>query len=474
MDNKALLIGGELVFTDDVMSVESPWTREPVGECCRAGPAEVQKALDTAYAGAQTMRQLRSYQRADILHRVADGLVERREDFARMIAMEGGKPILEARAEAVRAESTFRLAAETARSWGGELLPLDITAAGGDRVALVRRFPVGLVTGISPFNFPLNLVAHKIAPAVAAGCSINLKPASATPLTALMLGELLLEAGIPPGGCNVVPVSSSLAGPLLEDPRVKAVTFTGSVAVGWELMRRAVGKRVCLELGGNAAAIVEPDCDLEHALNRILVGGYAHTGQICISVQHVLVHRELFDEFLTRFVPMVEGLKMGDPLDEETRVAAIIDEEEARRVEEWVDEAVAAGGRLLCGGGRDGNRIPPAVLVEVPDHCRISCEEAFAPVTLVAPYDRFEQALERINSWKFGLQTGVFTHDVGRAMMAYNRLDVGGVIIDDIPTFRVDNYPYGGVKQSGFGREGIRYAMEELSELKTLVLPAPR
>jgi len=469
-----LLIGGEKVFTDDMLSIDNPWTGDVVGECCRAGEREVQQALDSGQAGAQAMRELRNYQRAEILHRAADAIGERNEDFARLISMEGGKPINEARVEASRSESTFRLAAEAARVWGGELLPLDISPGGGDRIALVRRFPLGMVTAISPFNFPLNLVAHKVAPAIAVGNSINVKPSSSTPLSALKLGDLLLDAGLPPGGCNVIPMASKFALPLIEDPRVKAVTFTGSAIVGWGIMRRAAGKRVCLELGGNAAAIVEPDCDVDHALRRILIGGYAHTGQVCISVQHVLLHRDIHNRFLDEFVPMVEGLRMGDPLDESTQVTAVISESEAVRIEEWIDEAVGMGARVLCGGKRDGNRITPAVLVDVPEHCRLYAEEAFAPLTVVSAYDEYEQALERVNSWQFGLQTGVFTRDIGKAMTAFNRLDVGGVIIDDIPTVRVDNYPYGGVKQSGFGREGVKYAMEELSELKTMVIPAPR
>ena len=473
-DTIPLLIGGEKVFTDDILTVDSPWTREKVGECYYAGEREVVQALEAGRAGAEVMRGLKNYQRAEILHRAADAIAEQNESFARLIALEGGKPIREARGEASRAETTFRLAAEASRSWGGELLPLDINAGGGDRVALVRRFPLGLVTGISPFNFPLNLVAHKVAPSLAVGNAINVKPASSTPLTALKLGELLLEAGLPAGACNIIPMPSRLAAPLIEDPSVKAVTFTGSAEVGWGIMKRACGKRVCLELGGNAAAIVESDCDLDHALQRILIGGYAHTGQVCISVQHVLLHKDVYEQFLNSFVPMVEGLKMGDPLEDETQVAAIIDEGEALRIEEWIDEAVIAGARLICGGERDGNRVTPAILENVPETCRISAEEAFAPVTIMSAYDSFETALERVNSWKFGLQTGVFTRDVGKAMLAYNRLDVGGVIIDDIPTFRVDNYPYGGVKSSGFGREGVKYAMEELSELKTLVIPAPR
>jgi len=474
MEPLPLIINGERQPAERTLTVRSPWSGEVVGECGYAGSREIAWALDSAFVGAGRMRALKNYQRADILHKAADRIAAESESFARLIAMEGGKPIREARAEALRAESTFRLAAEATRTWGGELLPLDVTSVGGDRVALVRRFPLGMVTGISPFNFPLNLVAHKIAPALAAGCSINLKPASATPLTALKLGELLLNCGLPPGGCNVIPTPSSMAELLITDARVKLVTFTGSGAVGWDLMRKASGKRVCLELGGNAAAIVEPDFDLDQARERILVGGYAHTGQICISVQHILLNRRISEPFMERFVPMVATLKLGDPLDESTQVSALIDESEAKRVKEWMDEAVAAGAHLLCGGQREGNRVAPAILTKVPSWCKISAEEAFGPVTVVTVYDKFEQALDIVNSWKFGLQTGVFTNDLTKAMLAFSRLDVGGVIIGDIPTFRVDNYPYGGLKQSGFGREGVRYAMEEMSELKTLVLPAPR
>ncbi|MCF7811150.1 aldehyde dehydrogenase family protein [bacterium] len=469
-----LLIGGRQVRTTDVLSVTSPWSGETVGECCRAGEKEVQQALDIGHAASKKMKDLRNYQRADILHRTADLISAQAEDFAHLIALEGGKPILEARGEAARAVSTFRLAAEAARIWGGELLPLDITPGGGDRIAIVKRFPLGLVTGISPFNFPLNLVAHKVAPAIATGNAINIKPASSTPLTALKLGELMLDAGLPPGALNVLPMKSELAVPLLEDPRVKAVTFTGSGAVGRYINRLAFGKRICLELGGNAAALVEPDADLDHALNRILVGGYAHSGQVCISVQHVLLQWDIYDDFMAKYIPMVESLKMGDPLDESTKVTALIDNGEAERIEEWIKEAISMDAILLCGGERNKNCIAPLVLTDVPDDAHLCCDEAFAPLTVVSGYDKFQEAIDRVNSWKYGLQTGVFTTNIEKAMKAYNRLDVGGVIINDVPTFRVDNYPYGGVKESGFGREGVKYAMDELSELKTMVMNSPR
>lgn len=470
---RKIIINGELRETSLIKPVHCPWSGEVVDECYFATPAEVEEALSVGAEAAKVMRELRSYQRAQILHKAADLIAQGKEELARSIAQEGGKPIREARVEAMRAETTFRLAAEEARRWGGEILPLDINPLGGDRLALVRRFPLGLVTGISPFNFPLNLVAHKVAPALAAGCAINLKPASYTPLTALRLGEILLEAGLPGGAFNVLPLSPEGATPLIEDPRVKLITFTGSAEVGWAIKRRAWDKRVCLELGGNAAAIIDECCDLEFAARRIVVGGYAHSGQICISVQHILVHQKRYDDFLALYLPLVKGLKMGDPLDETTEVSALIDIKEAVRVEEWIKEAVQLGGKVLVGGEREGNRIAPTVLEDVPPQAKIHREEVFGPVTLLTRVESMEQAIEMVNSWQYGLQTGLFTHNIERAFKAFNRLEVGGVIVGDIPTYRADNYPYGGVKRSGLGREGVRYAMEEMTEIKTLVLPNP-
>ena len=474
MDRYPLVIHGEKIITDDVQNILSPWAGKPIAECCFGNEQHVSDALDSAEKGFQAVKKLRNYQRAEILHRMADLVKENAERIAVMIASEGGKPIAEARGEASRTEITFRLAAEAARSWGGELLPLDVNAAGGDRVALVRRFPRGVVTGISPFNFPANLVAHKIAPAIAVGCSINIKPASSTPCTAVILAQLLLEAGLPAGGCNVLPLSSKYAAPLVEDSRVRVLTFTGSAEVGWGLKRRAWDKQVCLELGGNAAAIIEPDCDLNRAVNRTVVGGYAHSGQVCISVQNVLVNEEIYDRFMEKYITAVAKLKVGDPLDASSKVAALIDESEAVRVEEWINEAIERGATLHCGGAREGAVVTPAVLSNVPDDCRISCDEVFGPVTIVSRYGKLDDALERVNSWKYGLQSGIFTHDYRKAFKAYNQLDVGGVVIDDVPTLRVDNFPYGGVKQSGFGREGVKYAMEEMTELKTMVISAER
>ncbi len=468
------LIAGNKIKTKNIQKVLSPWTKEPIGECYFAGESEVYEALNIGSKKVPLMRELRNYQRAEILHKAANLLSEHREKFARSIAQEAGKPIKDARIEAIRAESTFRLAAENARNLEGEVLPLDVAPTGGDRIAIVKRFPLGLITGISPFNFPLNLVAHKVAPAIAAGCVINLKPASYTPLTALMLGELLLEAGLPSGAFNVLPMPAILAGPLIEDERVKLITFTGSAEVGWGIKQRGWKKRVCLELGGNAAAILEPDCDLEWAVKRCVIGGYSYQGQICISIQHILVNEKLYNDFCSLFIPAVERLRMGDPLDEDSDISAMIDEKEANRIREWIDEAVKLGARIVIGGDIEANRVQPTIVENTPDSCRLCQEEAFAPVTIISSYRKFEEALEKVNSWKFGLQTGIFTKDIEKAMLAFNRLEVGGVIINDIPTFRVDNYPYGGVKNSGFGREGVKYAIEEMSELKTLVIPSPK
>ena len=473
MNPHRIILNGKQVETNQTKTICSPWSGEEVGEVCFAGSEQISESLSLGARASATMRNLRAYQRADILHKAADLIASRKEVLARTITLESGKPIREARAEAIRAESTFRLAAESVRQLEGHILPVDVTPAAGDRIALVSRFPVGLVTGISPFNFPLNLVAHKVAPAIASACAINLKPASSTPMTALMLGNLLLEAGLPEGACNILPCESRLAVPLIEDPRVKLITFTGSGAVGWGIKQRAVKKRVCLELGGNAVVIVEPTTDLEAAVKRIVVGGYAYSGQICISIQHVLVQEDVFEAFKERYVQLVASLKMGDPIDDSTEIASMIDLDEAIRIEEWISEAVKADGKILTGGYRNGNKVTPTIMIDVPDSCRISRDEVFGPVTVLRSYSKFEEAVDWVNSQQYGLQTGIFTNDLNQAMNAFNRLEVGGVIIGDIPTFRADNYPYGGVKESGFGREGVKYAIEEMTELRTLVLPSP-
>ena len=349
-------------------------------------------------------------------------------------------------------------------------MPLDITPAAGDRLGVIRRFPRGPIAGISPFNFPLNLVCHKVAPALASGNTISVKPASATPLSALLLGEILLEAGALPGSYNVIPCSARLAEPLVTDPRLKMVTFTGSAEVGWGIKSKAEKKMVCLELGGNAATMVEPDADMDFAVQRCILGGYAYAGQICISIQRIYVHEKVFDEFTDAFVKGVEVLHVGDPLLEETDVGPMIDEASAVQTEEWIKEAVSQGAKTLTGGQRNGTMVQPAVLVNVPRDAKVSWEEVFAPVVVLDSYKTFEEAMEKVNDSKFGLQAGVFTKDIEKAFKAFNGIDVGGVVVNDIPTFRVDHMPYGGVKDSGFGREGVKYAIEEMTEIKIMVV----
>jgi glyceraldehyde-3-phosphate dehydrogenase (NADP+) len=465
-----LLIGGQYVPGAEVKPVINPYDGSVVAQVHRAGAEQVVQAIEAAVKGFEITRKLASYQRESILRRTSDLIRERSEDLARCIALEAAKPIRDARVEVERAATTFSLAAGEAIRLHGEVLPLDINKLAGDRLAIVRRFPLGVIAAISPFNFPLNLVAHKVAPALAAGNSVVLKPSSSTPITALMLGQILLEAALPKEAIHIVPCSPKNAEPLLTHPAVKMVTFTGSPAVGWDIKKKLDQARICLELGGNAAAIIEPDADLNHAVARCVVGGYAYAGQICISLQRLYIHESIADRFLEGYVAAVKELRVGDPLDENVQMGPMIDEAAARKTEEWVNQALAAGGRLLCGGKRRGNFYDPTILSDVPPEQPVSCQEVFAPVTAVYRYSDFNAAIDAVNQSDFGLQAAIFTHDLNKIMAAYNRIEAGGLIVNDIPTFRADNYPYGGVKASGLGREGVRYAMEEMTELRTLVV----
>jgi len=411
-----------------------------------------------------------AYARAEVLRSVEAGMAERAEELARTLCCESGKPIRDARGEVARARSTFRIASEEATRLGGEVVPLDISAGSEGRFGIVRRFPVGVVLGISPFNFPLNLVAHKVAPAMACGNPILLKPAEKTPLSALILGEIITDAGWPAGGVNVVVATGPDTGALLDDDRIKKLTFTGSAAVGWMLKAKAGARKVTLELGGNAGVIVHDDADLEFAAKRCAAGAFAYAGQVCISVQRIYVHRPVIEKFTEHFLASVEALKVGNPLDEATDLGPMIDEAAAKRTEDWVSEAVVRGADLLAGGGRDGAYFEPTVLTGTTPDMKVCSSELFAPVVIVEPYDSFEDAVASVDSGDFGLQAGVFTRDMSRIMYAYEHLEVGGVIAGDIPTYRVDNMPYGGVKQSGFGREGVRYAIEEMTEPRLLVV----
>lgn len=467
---RGFLLDGKWLSEGDPYDVLSPYDQSVVATTFRPKHAHIEEAVQAAVRAFAITRRLPAYERQRVLRAVAQAISDRREEFARTIAQEAGKPIKTARAEVERAIFTFTIAAEESTRIYGEWLPLDLQAFTAGRWAIVRRFPVGPIVSISPFNFPLNLVAHKWAPAIAAGCTIVHKPASQTPLCSLLLAELVEQAGWPAGGLNVLPLSGRDAERLVTDDRLKKLTFTGSPAVGWELKKKAGKKRVTLELGGNAGVIVHNDADLDYAAERCVFGGFSYAGQSCISVQRIFVERGVWDKFLAAFVPRVQKLKIGDPLDEATDVGPLISEADAKRAAEWVEEAVAAGARVLCGGKRHGALLEPTVLTGTSADQRVNCLEIFAPVVTVEPYDDFADAVKRVNDSSYGLQAGVFTGDSRLLFRAYEDLEVGGVVVGDVPTFRIDHMPYGGVKDSGLGREGLRYAIEEMTERKLLVV----
>ena len=468
---KGCFVNNGWVETGEMLTVLSPWSGEVVGEVTLAGEAEWEAALTAAQKAALTFKALSSRERQEMLEMLAAGVQARQEELAQTIVAEGGKPITYARGEMARGVLTLSLAAQEAARIGGEVLPLDVTAASRGRWGLTRRFPLGPVLGISPFNFPFNLVAHKVGPALAAGNPIIIKPPSATPLTALKLAEIYAEAGLPPGGLQVLPSASQLAERYAADERLKALSFTGSAAVGWRLKNLAGRKKVILELGGNAACIVDADADLEKAAARSAIGAFAHAGQVCISVQRLLVHQEIYAAFKEIFLRTIEEkVVVGDPSRKETVVGPFIDAAAAAKVRQWVEEALAGGARLVAGGVGEGKLMPPTVLENVKPDMKVWKDEIFGPVVVLTPYTDFSQALELANDSVYGLQAGVFTRSLPHAWQAFETLEVGGVIINDVPAFRVDNMPYGGVKASGFGREGLRYAIEELTELRLLAL----
>lgn len=450
--------------------IYSPYDGQKVGQVFLAQPEQVEEAIEAASKAFEQARKIPSFERARILESIAAGLKERREELARSIALQAGKPIRDSRAEVDRAIMTFDLASEEAKRIGGEIIPLDLNAFSVNRWGLVRRFPLGPITAITPFNFPLNLVAHKVAPALASGNTLLLRPASQVPITSLLLAEIVAESGLPAGIFNVLPCDYQAAEKLITDDKIKMITFTGSSTVGWEIKAKAPKKRVTLELGGNAALVVDSDADLDFAVSRAVTGAFAYAGQICISLQRLFLHKKIYDRFLADFLAKTQALKLGDPLDETTDVGPMINEAAARQTEEWVMEAVDRGARLLCGGRRQGTLFEPTVLENVKPEWRISWLEAFAPVVVVYSFDDFEKVLAEVNYSIYGLQAGIFTRDLKKAWLAFETLEVGGVIINDIPTYRIDHMPYGGVKESGQGREGVRYAIEEMTELKLLVL----
>jgi len=464
-----ILIGNELTKGTSVIPVVNPFTGEPFAEVCLADSVEIDKAINLAEEAFKKTRVLPSYQRSRICAEVASGIQDRSDEFSKIIAQESGKPLIYARAEVARSVSTFEIASQEALRLDGEMLTLDITESAHGKAGLTRRFPIGPIAGISPFNFPLNLVAHKVAPALACGNPIIIKPASSTPLTALLLGEIVQNTQAIEGSLSVLPCTSKNATPLVEDPRLKMVTFTGSPNVGWDIKKRAGRKKVVLELGGNAGVIVEPDAEIDLAAKKIAFGAFVYSGQVCISVQRVFVHASKYDDFLESLISETQVFRPGDPLDEKVTMGPMIDLENAERIESWVNEAVAEGAKIQTGGKRDKNYYPPTILTNVNPNLPVACSEAFGPILIVNSYTNFNDAIKAVNNTDFGLQAGVFTNNMNKALGAFNQLDVGGVVINDIPTFRVDNMPYGGVKDSGFGREGIKYSLREMTEIKLLV-----
>lgn len=465
-----LLIGGHWQQSDDIMDVINPFNNQTVAKVCRATADHAEQALSTAHGARAAMASLPSYRKAEILRKVSEKISARRKEIARNITLENGKPINESRSEAERAALTFMIAAEEATRINGEFISLDRNATSEKRWGITRRFPCGPVMGITPFNFPLNLVVHKIAPAIASGNPIILKPASKTPLSALLLGEILLESGLPEGGISILPCTGKIAEGMVTDPRIKVLSFTGSATVGWQLKKLANDKKVLLELGGNAGVVIDNDSDLEFAVNRCVTGAFSYAGQVCISVQRIYVHKDVYDDFLEMFIPGVQALKSGDPLDAANHLGPMIDEDNLLRVASWVNEALSAGAKVLTGGRRNGNFYEPTVILDTTPMMKVSCMEIFAPVVTITKIGAFEDGLNAVNDSTYGLQAGVFTNNLNHAFAAFERLEVGGVIINDVPAYRVDHMPYGGVKMSGFGREGIKYAIEEMTEMRLMAL----
>ncbi len=470
-----IYLAGRWVDSPDRLEVSNPADPAmPAGATYNATPEQYDEAVTAAVAAFEQTRVLPAYERGRALREISAGIKARREELGRLMSLEAGKPIRDALIEVDRAVLTFRLGAEEAERMVGEVIPLDLMASSKGRVGLTRRFPIGPVAAISPFNFPLNLAAHKLAPAIATGCSIVLKPPSKDPLTMLTVAEIVDSVGLPAGAVSILPMTRELGDRMVADDRFKLLTFTGSPSVGWRMKERAGKKKVVLELGGNAGVIVDKGADLDWAVKRILVGAFSYAGQVCISVQRMFLHESIQEEFLEKFLAGVASLHMGDPLDPASDLGPMVDGAAAGRTQRWVDEAVSLGGRVLAGGHANGTYFEPTVLADVPVTAQVCSNEAFAPLVVVFPFSDFGDAIRQVNDSFFGLQTGVFTNDLAHAWQAFEELEVGGVIVNDTPTYRIDHMPYGGVKDSGQGREGLRWAMEDMTEIRIMVLAQPQ
>ncbi|MGM0852390.1 MAG: aldehyde dehydrogenase family protein [Bacillota bacterium] len=470
MIKKQLFINGEWCEAKNHTPLFSPYTGELIAKVPEATVEEVDLAIEAAYQARNTMEEMPSHQRAKILESLANLLEERADEAAILISKESAKPLKDAKGEVARTVQTYKFAAEEAKRLNGETVPMDAAPGGEGRLAYTLKVPLGVVGAITPFNFPMNLVAHKVGPAIATGNTVVLKPAGQTPLSAYFLAELLQEAGLPPGCLNVVTGSGSVVGgKLVKDDRVKKISFTGSPKVGISIRNQAKLKPVTLELGSNAAVIIDKHVDIEKIVPRCITGAFSSQGQVCISLQRIYVHKDCYDRFVERFVKATRGLKVGDPLNPHTDVSALINRKEVDRTLAWIDEAKQKGAIVAEGGTSEGSILHPTVLLEVEKSAKVSCQEVFAPIVLINKVESVEEAIDLVNDSRYGLQAGIYTESVHTAMHASKKLHVGGVLINDIPTFRVDHMPYGGVKESGVGREGIKYAMEDMTELKLVI-----
>ena len=461
---------GEWRTSGEKLEIKNPFNNETVGVTSFATEQDFEDAVVAAEAAFEQTRKLGTFERAQILQRMADGMAAREDEIARIIAQEAGKPIRDARVEAARGVFTFQTAVEETKRIGGELIPLDLMASSAGRFGITRRFPIGPIAGISPFNFPLNLALHKIAPAIASGNTIVLKPPTRDPLTMLLVAEIIADSGLPKGAVSIMPMDRTVGDQLVTDDRFKLLSFTGSPAVGWDMKNRAGKKKVVLELGGNAGVIVDQDANLDLAASRIRVGAFAYAGQVCISVQRAYIHRSRMEEFSSKLVEQINSMKIGDPLDEATDLGPMIDDKAAQRTEEWVNQAVQEGAHVVVGGKAEGRFFQPTVLTDAKRTSFVCSREAFAPLVNLFPFDDFDEALTEVNDSIYGLQAGVFTANLEHTLRAFETLEVGGVIINDIPTYRIDHMPYGGVKDSGLSREGLRYAIEDMTEPRLMVI----
>lgn len=466
-------LASEAIYANTDLDVTNKYTGEVATQVAIADADTIDKAIAAADKAQRAMTALAPFERQAILEHCVKRFTERSDELAQALCIEAGKPIKDAKGEVSRLIDTFKIAAEESVRINGEVVNLEISAKAKGYQGMTKKVPIGPCSFISPFNFPLNLAAHKVAPAIAAGCTFVLKPASRTPIGALIIGEVLAATALPKGAFSILPCSRDGADLFTTDERLKLLSFTGSPDVGWALKAKAGKKPVVLELGGNAACIVDEDADLDDAIERIIIGAYYQSGQSCISVQRLLVHSAIYDDFKATYVEKVKSLVSGDPSSEDTFIGPMISEGEAQRLHDWITSAAKAGGKILCGGTRDGAMLEATVMEDVPKDCDASAEEAFGPLSVLYSFDTYEEALAEVNNSRYGLQAGVFTRDIYKAHKAWNELDVGGVVIGDVPSWRVDNMPYGGVKDSGLGREGIRYAIEDMTETRLMVLRTP-